>query len=148
MSHISDEKILLIRKHLRKNGITNRDLEEDLLDHICCSIQDQLHSGTDFNKVFQSVMSSFGLLRALQVETDKAVINRGGVRGNIISALNYFGTFLCFLLGLIFLVGPLLGAILIDPWFLLFLPLCIGGYLVCFRGFDYKRFEVIPIGGR
>ena len=123
MSHISDEKIALIRKHLRKNGITNRDLEDDLLDHICCSIQDQMHFGTDFNKAFQTVIKSFGLLRVLQVETEKVIINRVGMLGNLVSALNYFGTFLCFSLGIIFIVGPLLGAILIDSWFLIFLPL-------------------------
>lgn len=145
MSHISDENIALIRKHLRKNGITNRDLEEDLLDHICCNIQDQMHSGTDFNKAFQTVIKPFGVLREIQVKTNKAIINRGGILDNLGSVLNYFMTFLCFLLGVIFFVGPLLGAILIDAWFLIFLPLSIGGCLVCFRGFDYKKFEVIPI---
>ena len=146
MNHISDEKIALIRKHLKKNGVTNTDLEDDLLDHICCSIQDQMHYETDFNKAFQTVIKSFGQLRAIQVETEKAIVNRGTILGNLVNVLNYFGTFLCFSLGIIFFVGPILAVILIDSGFLIFLPVSIGGCIVCFRGFDYKRFEVTPIG--
>ncbi|MDH5476140.1 MAG: hypothetical protein OEX22_10645 [Cyclobacteriaceae bacterium] len=54
MSALSQLQIELIRGDIRQNGVELVDLEEDLLDHICCTIEEQLDGTMSFEELYQS----------------------------------------------------------------------------------------------
>ncbi len=59
MIRVNDEKIDFILDDFQKNGITIERLRENLLDHICILIENNLEEGADFEKFYYSAIKSF-----------------------------------------------------------------------------------------
>jgi len=57
-SAISDKNIELIKSDIRDLGISYESLLDDILDHICCMVEDEMESGKDFNSSYSDVMDS------------------------------------------------------------------------------------------
>ena len=59
MSKLSDEQIKFIEKQVNSSQIDSDDLKEDLIDHLCCVIEEYLDKGISFedsyNKAYQIV---------------------------------------------------------------------------------------------
>jgi len=55
MNQLSALQIDLIRGDIRQNGVELKDLEEDLLDHICCTIEAEGLGNKPFEQVYESV---------------------------------------------------------------------------------------------
>jgi drug/metabolite transporter (DMT)-like permease len=68
---LSLDQVRVIERHVQSEGITYSHLEYDLLDHICCDIEDRMRSGITFNEAYQSVRQDIGSqgLRRVQQET-------------------------------------------------------------------------------
>lgn len=49
---VDEAQITQIRGYLLGNGITNHSLQDDLLDHFCCSIEDRMEEGGSFDRAF------------------------------------------------------------------------------------------------
>lgn len=66
---LTSEQILFIKQDLREKGITMDDLAENLLDHICCTIENG--SETDFPNAYSEALTAFGNggLKNIQIET-------------------------------------------------------------------------------
>lgn len=45
---LSDEKIELIRREIDRSAISIQELKDDLLDHFCCFIEEELRKGNSF----------------------------------------------------------------------------------------------------
>jgi hypothetical protein len=71
ISEIIDAKIGRIRSDLAKQGLTFESLQDDILDHVCCMVEEQMIAGYDFESSYDRVMSSIGgdVLGSLQHET-------------------------------------------------------------------------------
>ena len=59
MMTLSPLQINLIKGDIRQNGIEKKDLEEDLLDHICCILEYEGNENTPFEQVYERLKSTF-----------------------------------------------------------------------------------------
>ncbi len=68
---LSDEQIDYILNDIRRNGVEMKDLQLNLLDHICCIIEQELKEGDDFGHFYQQTIRRFyrNNLREIEEET-------------------------------------------------------------------------------
>ncbi len=73
MFSLTEEQIAFIENDIKIRGITSPDLSIDLLDHICCLIENELDEYRNFDTVYQDVLSRFGEkgLKEIQLETNR-----------------------------------------------------------------------------
>ncbi|MBL7888147.1 MAG: hypothetical protein JNL24_01270 [Bacteroidia bacterium] len=73
MFSLTEEQIAFIENDIKIRGITSPDLSIDLLDHICCLIENELDEYRNFDAVYQDVLSRFGEkgLKEIQLETNR-----------------------------------------------------------------------------
>jgi hypothetical protein len=56
---LSDEHIAFILADIKANGIVIEDLQNNLLDHICCIVENEMPEGEDFYKFYGCIMPRF-----------------------------------------------------------------------------------------
>ena len=56
---ITDEQIDYILNDIRRNGVETEDLQLNLLDHICCIIEQNLDEYDDFESFYQQIIKQF-----------------------------------------------------------------------------------------
>lgn len=68
---ITEEQISFILDDIRRNGIELEDLQLNLLDHICCIIEQELEENGDFERFYQHAVKRFYVsnLREIEEET-------------------------------------------------------------------------------
>lgn len=68
---ISDEQIEYILNDIRRNGVEMEDLQLNLLDHICCIIEQELKEDDDFEHFYRATVQRFYRrdLREIEEET-------------------------------------------------------------------------------
>lgn len=71
MRNLTDEQIDLIAGDIRLRGVFSQSLQEDLLDHICCYIEEQPDDERPFGEIYRQALDAFGQdgLQAIQDET-------------------------------------------------------------------------------
>jgi hypothetical protein len=52
MNYLSDENIDFIANEISNSKIISTELKEDLTDHFCCLIEDEMKRGSDFNEAY------------------------------------------------------------------------------------------------
>lgn len=60
MSQLTEEHISYILKDLSYRGLVHEDVRQEVLDHICSSVEAEMRSGRRFFDAYQSVLKSFG----------------------------------------------------------------------------------------
>jgi hypothetical protein len=60
MFFLTEEQVEFIRRDIRDKGIEIKSLEDDLLDHICCAVEDKINSNINFQDAYDSTIISFG----------------------------------------------------------------------------------------
>lgn len=70
MRNLTDEQVDLIAEDIRVRGVFSQSLQEDLLDHICCFIEEQ-DDERPFEEIYLLAMDAFGQsgLQGVQDET-------------------------------------------------------------------------------
>jgi hypothetical protein len=63
-----DKNIERIRVDLIGRGLTCEPLLDDLLDHVCCMIEEEMRSGGDFNASYDKVVGSIGEKRLPEIQ--------------------------------------------------------------------------------
>jgi hypothetical protein len=58
MSRLNDEQIEYIKNQIENSKIKSRELRDDLLDHFCCVIEDDLKKGIGFAEAFKSAFNT------------------------------------------------------------------------------------------
>lgn len=134
MYSVTEEQVEFILKDIEARGVVLEDLRDNLLDHMCCIIEEEMDEKGDFKVFYESVLPRFfnENLMEIQVETDnlikfknfysmKKIMKISGIAtvffttvGAILKTLHLPGAGMCIVLGgftfsLIFL--PLLIAI-------------------------------------
>lgn len=73
MFSLTEEQIAFIENDIKVRGITSPDLSIDLLDHICCVIENELDGYRNFDTVYQETLLLFGEkgLKEIQDETNR-----------------------------------------------------------------------------
>jgi hypothetical protein len=81
MYKVNDEQVEFILSDIRARGIVLEDLQYNLLDHMCCIIEDEMPKDADFHKFYKDLLPRFFKkeLSEIQEETD-----------NLLTFKNYF----------------------------------------------------------
>lgn len=130
MYRITDEQIEYILSDIRRNGVEMEDLQLNLLDHICCIIEQELGETDDFERFYHATVQRFYKrdLREIEEETIQLLTfkNYYAMRNAMIIS----GAFsvIVFMVGSLFKIAhwPGAGILLFSGAFvfaLLFLPL-------------------------
>jgi hypothetical protein len=71
MRNLTDEQIDFIADDIRIRGVFTQSLQEDLLDHICCFIEEQPDDERPFAEIYRQALEAFGQqgLQGIQDET-------------------------------------------------------------------------------
>lgn len=71
MYSLKDEHIDFILDDIKANGVVIEDLQHNLLDHICCIVENELNEGEDFYSFYRQVLPRFFKkeLREIELET-------------------------------------------------------------------------------
>ena len=59
MYHISDQQIDYILNDISARGVEMESLQQNLLDHICCIIENNLEENGDFESFYQKTIETF-----------------------------------------------------------------------------------------
>ena len=101
MYKVTDEQIDFILDNIKANGVTIEDLQYNLLDHICCIVENEMAEDEDFYKFYGTIMPRFfkNELKEIEQETNNlltfknyyAMKNTLKISGIISSILTIFG---------------------------------------------------------
>ena len=58
MVQLNDTQVAVILDRIIADGITNTDLQNGLLDHYCCHIEEKMSSGCDFEKAYNNAFTA------------------------------------------------------------------------------------------
>ena len=72
MVKVSDEQVDFILREIEARGVTIEDLQWNLLDHMCCIIENEMSETDNFDQFFQGLLPRFfnDNLREIQEETE------------------------------------------------------------------------------
>jgi hypothetical protein len=72
MYKVTDEQIDFILDNIKANGVTIEDLQYNLLDHICCIVENEMAEDEDFYKFYETIMPRFfkNELKEIEQETN------------------------------------------------------------------------------
>jgi len=59
-AEVIDDQLVRIKRDLISQGLTYEELQDDILDHICCMVEDDLESGKYFETSYATTMSRIG----------------------------------------------------------------------------------------
>lgn len=78
MNVLTTMQVNLIRGDLRREGIEMNELEDDLLDHICCVLEEEMHNYESFEIAYEHVKREFcpDGYREIQVTTTNLLTNK------------------------------------------------------------------------
>lgn len=122
MVRVSDEQVDFILHEIEARGVTIEDLQWNLLDHMCCIIENEMSETDDFDQFFQGLLPRFfnDNLREIQEETEllltfkhfyamKKTVNISGLlaavltlMGSVLKVFHLPGASICFVLGIAF----------------------------------------------
>jgi GldL N-terminal domain len=71
IAEVIDANLDRIKSDLADQGLTYDKLQDDILDHVCCMLEEEMFDGNDFESSYKHVFSSMGegTLKNLQHET-------------------------------------------------------------------------------
>ena len=71
MAELNDKQIRRISKEIDRSGLTYTELQEELLDHLCCDVEAEMNEGLEFIRALEKVRKGMGdnRLQEIQEET-------------------------------------------------------------------------------
>ncbi|NQV52075.1 MAG: hypothetical protein HQ500_02780 [Flavobacteriales bacterium] len=60
MAELNEPQIELVSAYIRQHGVASDDLHDDLLDHVCTSIENLIDGGSSFEEAFAKTIKLFG----------------------------------------------------------------------------------------
>lgn len=74
MRNLGDAEIDFIREDIRRRGVFTESLQENLLDHLCCYIEEQPEDDRPFEEVYAQALEAFGHNGLQQVQDETLFI--------------------------------------------------------------------------
>ncbi len=127
---ISDQQIDYILNDIRRNGVEMEDLQLNLLDHVCCIIEQNLKEGDDFELFYRSVITQFYKKELREIEEETI---------NLLTFKNYYS-----MRKFMFVSGALSAAAFIIGSILKVLHLP-GAAVILVLGFAILSFVFLPL---
>jgi hypothetical protein len=111
MAELTDFQVDLIDAYIKENGVAQNELQEDLLDHLCTSVEGQMQQGKSFEEAFQYTINLFGPggLKQVQTQTFELLTEMNETMKKVTFGFGLTSTFLL-LAGTIFKLQHWFGA--------------------------------------
>ena len=74
MYNLSEQQIEYILNDIRRNGVEMEDLQLNLLDHICCIIEQNLKEGDDFEDFYRKTVKQFCKHELWEIEEETIIL--------------------------------------------------------------------------
>jgi len=71
---LSDEQIDFILNDIRARGVETESLQQDLLDHVCCIVEQELEENGDFEQFYHTVIRRFYRRELREIEEERALL--------------------------------------------------------------------------
>jgi len=94
MPELNSQNVNLIRNEIKEQGIVFSHLADELVDHLCCDVENEMMKGLPFEEAYQTVLQKIGLKRfqEIQQETLYAVDSKYRIMKNIMKISGIAGT--------------------------------------------------------
>ena len=141
MVELTCKQLDFIRRDIRKRGIKSNHLVDDVVDHICCSVENEMAKGQSFRDAYLITIRLFGPHGLKHVEIDtRLIVSKSYI---LTRCMNIVINLISLLVCLFFVVFPFF--ISIDEksymYILLFSPVILTGLWAIIFGFSYRKFE-------
>lgn len=70
MYQLSDKETEVLRQRIIQSGLSNEGLQNDLLDHFCCFIEDKMNEGVDFEAAYKEAFQAITPDGMYDIETE------------------------------------------------------------------------------
>jgi len=70
MYNISDSQVDFILDDIKKRGVELEDLQNNLLDHVCCIIENKMNQNHNFNEFYENTISKFYKTNLAEIEEE------------------------------------------------------------------------------
>jgi hypothetical protein len=96
MAELTEFQVDLIDAYIKENGVAQNELQEDLLDHLCTSVEGQIQQGKSFEEAFQHTITLFGPggLKQVQTETFQLLTEMNATMKKVTFGFGLTSTFL------------------------------------------------------
>jgi len=74
MYKITNDEIDFILNDISKKGIKTEDVRDDILDHVCCIIENEMKLGMNFNEFYRNTISHFYLNNLGEIEEETQLL--------------------------------------------------------------------------
>lgn len=109
---LSDEQIDYILDDIRRNGVEMEDLQYNLLDHVCCILEQTLTVDTDFERTYSATIRQFykHRLSEIEEETIQLLTFKNYYAMKKVMMISGAASVVCFIGGSLLKIGHLQGA--------------------------------------
>lgn len=74
MEELNNNQVELISREIDKRGLTYDLLKNELLDHLCCEVENQMEVGLNFKKAFQRILKSITRERIIEIQEETLLL--------------------------------------------------------------------------
>ncbi|MES2702990.1 MAG: hypothetical protein V4649_10140 [Bacteroidota bacterium] len=99
MAQLSDEQLAAIEQLVRQEGV-NEDLQNNLLDHYCCYIEEQIDNGLDFYVAYQNAIAAISPNGVGEIQEELFFLLTFKMQTNMKRVIYGFGFFAAFLISM------------------------------------------------
>lgn len=97
MNHLSEKQVEKITEDLKMKGLTQKHINSEILDHVCCAIEYEMENEKKFEEAYQIVLNSFGeeALQTLQQDIVRAIPRKFSVFKKVTTGFTTAAACLC-----------------------------------------------------
>ena len=70
MYQLSEKQIDFILDDIKKRGIQIESLQQNLLDHVCCILENEMNAEDDFEKLYSNTIQKFYKKELFEIEQE------------------------------------------------------------------------------
>ena len=74
MAELSEKEIEILNREIEKQGLTYTQLQNELLDHLCCDIEAKMDEGVEFLKAFEEVRQRLESNRIQEIQEETLLL--------------------------------------------------------------------------
>ena len=74
MAELTEKEIRRLNREIEKQGLTYTELQQELLDHLCCDVEAEMEEGLEFIKALEKVRKGMGKDRIQQIQEETLLL--------------------------------------------------------------------------
>ncbi len=74
MAELTEKEIRRLSREIQRQGLTYTELQQELLDHLCCDVEAEMEEGLEFIKALEKVRKGMGEERVQQIQEETLLL--------------------------------------------------------------------------